>query len=166
MASGRIHDRFNLLALPLLCVFLYLLDTRMIFLGVSVIGYLFSTFIFSPDSDLRPKKRAGLFGIFLYAYSLYFRHRGRSHSILFGTITRFIYLLVVVAVCVFVFTDSENYMHYFQEFRDYMIGFNTRDFKYQAPLYFMFGSFCSDLVHVTTDVLSDFLKKLKKFPFG
>ena len=49
-----------------------------------------------------PKKRTGILQYVLYPYSILFKHRGLSHSILFGTLLRFIYGLVIFGILIFV----------------------------------------------------------------
>ncbi len=68
------------------------------------VGYLFSLFFISPDLDLarcEARRRWGPFGIIWFPYDKLFRHRGISHSLLFGTATRLIYLAVILGLPAF-----------------------------------------------------------------
>jgi uncharacterized metal-binding protein len=57
--------------------------------------YLFSSLFFSPDLDLRrnsSRRRWGPLGFIWTPYTKVFKHRGVSHSLVFGTMTRLLYL--------------------------------------------------------------------------
>ncbi len=104
MPSGKTHDKINLVFLPFLTLILWFFpswfDLRAnepyfdgIYLWVA--SYLISVFLLSPDLDLhknRSKKNWGLLRFIWYPYSKIFKHRGISHSLFFGTLTRIFYL--------------------------------------------------------------------------
>lgn len=96
MALGRYHDTFNL-------AFGAVISGAMIGFGVETLitvafstGWLFSTLIFGPDSDLTVKRRTQILRYFLWPYSLFFRHRGISHHFFWGTVSRNLYLLILL----------------------------------------------------------------------
>jgi uncharacterized metal-binding protein len=110
--SGRTHTTVDLILLLSILAVLFswrevVIDWvgsverfRTCVLGFSL-AYLFSTFFLSPDLDLdrcRARSRWGIFGMLWYPYSKIFRHRGISHSIIFGMVTRILYLILIVAL--------------------------------------------------------------------
>jgi uncharacterized metal-binding protein len=99
MPSGRTHTAFELLIAPGFAAGLYVLFEPS--LGeVALFGgtYLLSSLFLSPDLDLHKnlaRRRWGPLGFIWTPYSKIFKHRGLSHSLLLGPITRLIYLGVV-----------------------------------------------------------------------
>jgi len=166
MASGKVHDFINLIVGGFLsgAVFIYL-DS---FLGAIcfLLGWLFSTFIFGPDTDIMPKKRAWIFKIFLYPYSWIFKHRGLSHHILFGTFTRVIYLIFIGALLVSIvnsfFYPDLTLTNYGKALFSFFFNFNLDLPLYKALTWFYIGVFLADASHVLVDHLSSYLKKLIK----
>ena len=69
-------------------------------LAVFVGGYLFSSLLLSPDLDLHKnaaRRRWGPLGFIWAPYSRVFKHRGLSHSLVLGPLTRLLYLGIVLA---------------------------------------------------------------------
>jgi uncharacterized metal-binding protein len=67
------------------------------------LSYTFSNFYLSPDLDLArssPKNNWGPLKFIWIPYSKIFKHRGISHSIIFGTLTRIIYLLLIIIILI------------------------------------------------------------------
>jgi uncharacterized metal-binding protein len=67
-------------------------------------GFAFGMFFLSPDLDLarsRPAKRWGILSILWWPYARLFRHRGLSHHIFWGPLTRLAYLAVIAAAAYF-----------------------------------------------------------------
>ena len=102
MAKGMTHDRFNFLIGAIMTVSVYGWGLQWQAVIGFACGWLLSTYILSPDLDIMPKKRTGILQFVLYPYSILFKHRGWSHSLLFGTFTRVFYGLVVFFVFVHV----------------------------------------------------------------
>ncbi len=101
MAKGVWHDRFNLILGASVSGTLIGLEVDpVIIVGVSA-GWLFSTLIFGPDSDITPKRRTQILRYFLYPYSLFFRHRGLSHHFLWGTVSRNLYLISILIFLIY-----------------------------------------------------------------
>ena len=66
-----------------------------------IAGYLFSLFFLSPDLDLHrsmAKRAWGPLGFIWKPYDWLFDHRGFSHSLLFGTATRLLYLFIMIGL--------------------------------------------------------------------
>lgn len=69
---------------------------------LSGFAFTFATLFLSPDLDLNysnPARNWGPLRILWWPYSLFFKHRGLSHSILFSSITRLSYLALVLCLC-------------------------------------------------------------------
>ena len=63
------------------------------------IGYAFSTFFLSPDLDLfysKASKNWKLLRVIWWPYSKLMKHRGLSHSLLLSTLSKLLYISVVV----------------------------------------------------------------------
>lgn len=99
MPSGKTHLRIELLLLPAwVALFYFLIDTSWQAGALFAGAYLFSSLLLSPDLDLRhnrSRRRWGLLGFIWIPYTKIFKHRGVSHSLLFGTLTRLGYLGVL-----------------------------------------------------------------------
>lgn len=96
MPSGRIHEAVNVLALPGALWFLPESFSKAGF----VIGYLVGTFWVTPDLDLtksRPMRRWGRLRLLWLPYAWFFRHRGLSHRLILGALTRLLYLAVAAS---------------------------------------------------------------------
>lgn len=102
MPSGRTHKAVELILWPGFVAGLYILfqptwGELAIFSGT----YLASSLLLSPDLDLRhniSRRRWGLLGFIWVPYFKVFKHRGLSHSLLLGPLTRLIYLGLIVGL--------------------------------------------------------------------
>lgn len=96
MPSGKTHLRIELLLFPVFVTLFYLLiDVSSSAVALFAGAYLFSSLMLSPDLDLRynqTRRRWGLLGFVWIPYTKIFKHRGVSHSVLFGPLTRLCYL--------------------------------------------------------------------------
>ncbi|MEI8345915.1 MAG: DUF2227 family putative metal-binding protein [Pseudomonadota bacterium] len=164
MSKGKGHDRFNLLlGAVILGILLGFEKSWQLCLSFSI-GWLLSTLLFSPDADLGPQKRTGILRLFLYPYTFLSRHRGWSHSILWGTLGRILYLTVVVGVLVYLF-NRLGYLPYtaknfFQLVEKFIRHYDYRQFHYKVAVWFLVGMFGADLCHVFLDRVSTFFKRL------
>lgn len=164
MANGKTHDRVNLIVGTVSSGVLLGLGQNPYVTGSFAFGWLVSTLIFSPDSDLMPKARTGPLRFFLYPYSVFFKHRGLSHSFLFGTLTRFIYGFVMLGLLTYVLNEmgkiSVSPEDYFKFLYSWFGNFNYDLVQYQMLSWLFGGAFLADLCHVFTDVISSGLKKM------
>ena len=164
MAQGKNHDRINLIVGTVLASLLWISLKSFLLLGFFSSGWLFSTFIFSPDSDFMPKKRAGILRFVLYPYALLFKHRGVSHSFIWGTLTRLIYLILMTFLGIFVLSKMDylktNHEDFLAIILDIIRNFNLENPFYLAMVWLYLGMFGADFTHVLTDKVSTFLKKL------
>lgn len=164
MALGKTHDRINLIMGTLICGVLIGFGQDPYVTGSFAFGWLVSTLIFSPDSDLMPKARTGPLRFFLYPYSVFFKHRGLSHSFLFGTVTRFVYGILMLGLLTYVLYEMDKIKFspkdYFSFLYYWLRAFNYDYLQYQMLAWLFGGAFLADLCHIFTDVISSGLKKL------
>ena len=164
MASGKWHDRFSL-------IFGAVLTGPLIALGLNLavalsftVGYLFATLMFSPDTDVMPKKRSGILQFFLYPYSILFKHRGLSHMIVIGTLTRIFYGLIVCSIAFYVLHGLGHISISHTDFLDglgiFLTHYDYNLFEYQVVTWIILGMISADLCHIIVDRLSSLLKKL------
>ncbi len=102
MPSGKTHLRIELFLLPVFGTLFYLfVDVSWTAVALFAGAYLFSSLMLSPDLDLRhnqARRRWGLLGFVWIPYTKIFKHRGISHSFLFGTLTRLGYLGLIAVL--------------------------------------------------------------------
>lgn len=104
MPSGETHLKLELILLPGFLVAFYLLNPNLESLILFGLAYLFSSLLLSPDLDLKVNKsrrRWGPLRFIWFPYTKIFKHRGLSHSLLFGSLTRLAYLAVIIALLLF-----------------------------------------------------------------
>jgi uncharacterized metal-binding protein len=110
--SGKTHSLINLSVMVPATVVAYnhkIAEPHVIAVGLGF--FLFATFFMGPDLDLKqsgPTRRWGLFRFLWRPYEWIFSHRGWSHSILIGSLTRLVYLAVVFlsALIIYVWLKS------------------------------------------------------------
>lgn len=104
MPSGRHHLQLELFLLPLALIGLRLLGQDWPGLLAFGAAYLFSSLWLSPDLDLRSndaRRRWRLLGFIWIPYTKVFKHRGLSHNLLLGPLTRIGYLFLLGFLVVF-----------------------------------------------------------------
>ena len=164
MASGKLHDKVNLGTGAVLTGLLVGLERSLPVVISFVVGWLFATLIFSPDTDIMPKKRAGLLRFFLYPYSILFKHRGVSHMLLVGTLVRIVYGFVVFSTMLFVL-NGMGYVQFgapdfFQFVLSYFLNFDYSLIHYKIFVWLFVGMVGADLCHILFDKLSSFVRKI------
>jgi uncharacterized metal-binding protein len=99
MPSGKTHRIVELALLPgLTAGYVVLLRPSPTELAAFTGTYAFSSLFLSPDLDLQhndARKRWGPLGFLWVPYAKIFKHRGMSHSLVWGPLTRLLYLTVV-----------------------------------------------------------------------
>ena len=111
MPSGKTHTRIDLfLLVVILAAAAYFWGGLAGFFGrdemaeyamAFVVAYLFGTFLLSPDMDLNtsgPMKNWGVLRLLWRPYAHLFKHRGISHMPIVGTLTRVLYIFIVLYV--------------------------------------------------------------------
>ncbi len=100
MPSGKTHTRFELLLFPVFAgAYYYSLQPSWTELALFASAYLLVSLFLSPDLDLHKnssKRRWGPLGFIWRPYSTLFKHRGISHSRIFGPLTRLAYLGIII----------------------------------------------------------------------
>ncbi|MCH9627683.1 MAG: hypothetical protein S4CHLAM2_13250 [Chlamydiales bacterium] len=130
MANYKTHSTFNIfLALPALLVGIYYsLHPPYALLLTFVITFTYCTLFMSPDLDLVHNiKLVSLRGVLSLPFRLYsrvFKHRGLSHSFLFGSLTRIVWLagmafLVFFLICE-VLPSKHSFMAYYGAYKYYI----------------------------------------------
>lgn len=166
MARGKTHDRVNLICGSIVTGGLIGFERNLLIIIGFIVGFLISTLVISPDLDIGPKKRTKWLQIFLYPYSIFFQHRGYSHSILFGTLTRIIYGLIVFLLIVFSLKRMD-YIDYGEEAFLSSLWHFLREFDYSLiPYKFLswtfFGMFLADILHIILDKISSKWGRFKR----
>lgn len=164
MAKGKNHDRWNLLIGGVLSGALLGVTLKWPLFIAFNLGWMLSTFILSPDLDTMPKKRAGILRFFLYPYSLLFKHRGLSHSVLFGTLTRVFYGVLAFFLCIFVLYKMQyislNPQHLGKSLWIYLLNYDLKQTSYLILTWVFIGMLGADLSHIFLDKVSSSLKNL------
>ena len=148
MPLYKTHAKLNILiVLPLVvgvCTYLQKVDNRL--LPHFIVAFIYGTLFLGPDLDVADKiKLFSIRGFFTFPFRFYakvFRHRGISHSIFFGTLTRLAYLSVIVTICCYIVDIS------------YLNSKGILDFtqKYKSPMITIFtGLFLADFFHILLD---------------
>lgn len=106
MSNYAGHARFNLLLLlPIAGSAAYFLGLPLPSILLAAGAFAYGTLFMSPDLDLAYQIRLaslrGILSIPFRSYARLFSHRGLSHSILFGTATRLIWLLLFILLALF-----------------------------------------------------------------
>lgn len=148
MANFRGHTTFNLgAALPITTLgILYFLDPPRSLVWVYVACFVYSTLFMSPDMDLAHQIRLnslrGVLTLPFRGYSLLFRHRGLSHHLFLGTLTRVVWLFGAVILVNWIYTQKllrpEDWLPFFQE--------HQLELKYGFA-----GLFVADAAHLWMD---------------
>lgn len=162
MALGRSHDFVNLLALPV-CLYY----TPKEFYLPFTLGYLFGTFLLSPDLDLKvskPSKRWKGMRWVWRPYQTISKHRGLSHVPLLGSFIRFGYLLLVLLFIYFVIVGFAS--RYAPGFKDLLLSFDPFEVlsalgQKEEVFYFALGVIVSEVFHIFLDLTSSFFKRFK-----
>ena len=100
MPSGSTHLKFEIATLPIWTFGGAILGVPWEELVIFTLSYVAASLFLSPDLDLERSdtaRRWGALRILWIPYSKVFKHRGLSHSILFGPLTRVLYLAALGA---------------------------------------------------------------------
>lgn len=163
MASGKWHDRFSLIFGAILTGIIFSFFDWVIAAAFTS-GFLFATLMFSPDTDVMPKKRSGILQFFLYPYSILFKHRGFSHYLILGTLTRVFYGMIVMAIIFYVLHGlghtNISHEHILESYKVFFTHYDYRLFEYKVATWLIGGMLMADVCHIFIDRLSSFLKKL------
>ena len=151
MSNYKGHCSFNiLLTLPVLIVAGYfLLHPNWEWSLTFSLAFLYGTFFMSPDLDLAEKIRLfslrGFLTLPFRSYSKFFHHRGLSHSILFGTLTRILWLSLWAVILFFVIYQS------LPSTKPIIASFQAHKWFF---IYGISGLFAADISHILLDKIS------------
>lgn len=123
------------------------------------LSYLFSSLMFSPDLDLRHNRSRnnwGILGCVWLPYTKIFKHRGLSHSLLFGTVTRLFYLCIMVAFAVLGAWAIQRYLL----LTDWQVpSFQVDHFSYYWIGILFVGLWLPNAIHIITDYVHSAWKR-------
>ena len=149
MAQYKTHTLFNLLlALPLfLAALFYLLHPKLYYEATFAGAFLYGTLFMSPDLDIANKiKLFSLRGFFSLPFRLYarvFKHRGLSHHVIFGTLTRVLWLAIAALGILYLVNQAlpsrDSVMNLYQMYKPFI-------------WYGLGGLFAADLCHLLLDL--------------
>ena len=161
MPSGKKHLEINKNILIIL-VFIFYLTNFFMWGKWFLIGYLFAIYYLTPDLDkdgTDPDRAWGAMQCLWNFYSRLFAHRGASHNLLWGTVSRVAYLsglivVVYVLFCFFVLEQSINIINPLSILTDFVVLNKIIIMKFIA------GIFIADICHIFADWF--FSRKKKK----
>lgn len=147
MAQYKTHTRFNLLlALPLIVFVLYKCHLKFEEMLTFSICFSYSTLFLNPDMDISYKfKLFSLKGFLTFPFRIYsaiFTHRGISHNLFLGSITRILFLALFIATILFFMNLSLP--------QDFLLRF-WNNYKHLFLFGFL-GIFLADLCHLLLDM--------------
>ncbi len=127
MSNYKTHTKFNLfLALPILtAIGYYTLHPSTILLSTFAGVFAYCTLFMSPDLDLahqiKLKSLRGFFSLPFRFYSKIFKHRGLSHSALFGSLTRILWLAGIALLTFYlvysVLPDERTFVRFYGHYK-------------------------------------------------
>lgn len=159
MSNYRTHTLFNfLLALPIcgaVAVVVWAPPFSWVITAAAV--FIYGTLFMNPDLDLayqiNPRSIRGILAFPFRGYAMIFRHRGLSHSLLFGTLTRLIWLGLWVVLCCYLYENFSSktirWMRLFDRYEPLLIAGSM-------------GLFLADASHLLLDKLHSLRGKSQK----
>jgi uncharacterized metal-binding protein len=172
MPSGRTHDRITfILALPTAAA-TYYFTRDWILTTIVTAGLLFGGLMFGPDLDTQSVHytRWGPLRFMWWPYKVALAHRSRlSHGILFGTIIRIVYFLLIVslllAACLFLrdwyLTDTSASVMQVQDAFSRVLEI-IKPIKRDYLIAAFAGLWVGAASHTASDVLGSFFKSVKR----
>lgn len=115
--------------------------------AIFVLAYLFGTFLLSPDMDLAKSEPMANWGLLRWIWRPYanlFKHRGISHTPILGTLTRVLYLLVVIYMILAIINVCFE-MDWKMSFR------HLNKINWTAAIWALAGLCLPDLFHILAD---------------
>ena len=100
MPDGKTHIKINKVVFVLIAVLVYLMN-YIVPMKWFLFGFIFGMYYLTPDLDTDgtdPDKNWGMFQFMWNGYSKIFVHRGISHSVFFGTLTRLVTLSIIILI--------------------------------------------------------------------
>ena len=159
MPSGRVHLRLDLMVLTIFIGLLYTYkhllsqfkdEEILTFMIIFVLSYSFSSLFLSPDLDLfrsRSRTNWGILIVLWWPYSRIFKHRGLSHSIVFGTLTRIVYLALAATALITI-------IHYVFDLDIDISKIKPRDIDIRIAIAVLMGLYLPNVIHILADRIS------------
>lgn len=148
MPQYKTHAAINLcFALPLFLIIIYLfLDPTHTYLLIFSSAFIYTSLFMSPDMDVARKIKwyslRGFLSLPFRSYSRVFKHRGVSHSLLLGSLSRIVWLTLFTALILYacngITFSTHHIMSYYTHYK-------------KELLYGFFGICSADVVHILTD---------------
>jgi len=112
------------------------------------VAFVYTTLFMSPDMDIAHRIKwyslRGLLSLPFRSYSQLFKHRGLSHSLLFGSLTRIVwlasFLFALLYICKLAYIPFDDLLLYCATYK-------------KIALYTLAGIFLADASHILTDKL-------------
>lgn len=149
MSSYKQHSSFNLfIGLPLLLLAIgYFIHPHHYLLATFAAAFVYSTIFMNPDLDLahsiRLRSVRGFLSLPFRSYSRIFRHRGLSHHLLFGSLTRILWLFGWFLLAFFLV---------YQTFPEKKLAFSFYK-TYKFYILYIFAGICTaDWCHLLLDI--------------
>lgn len=184
MPNLKTHNRVNTwLMLPLsVGSFYYYVTANYQLLIAFSVSFLYATFFASPDMDLANQiKLISLRGFltlpFRILYAPFVKHRGASHSLLFGTIGRLMTMIIFILMIIFVYRCGQTivmkgfiatyhlknlFLYSLETITFSFLSINKLSAEKQMVLAFGLGGFLvADISHIALDQLNTKLKFLR-----
>ena len=143
----KTHTRFNIfIALPILCFGIYYFwHPKINFLMTFFFSFCYATLFMNPDVDISDKNKLfSIKGFLTFPFRIYskiFKHRGLSHSIVFGTMTRILFLFILFLCLLFLLNKTISS----KDFLSFSLGYKT------YILFAISGIFLADMCHLLLD---------------
>ena len=159
MALGKSHDRFNFVMAFIFLFYLLHLQLDYLFCSFFILGWIYSTFYFSPDSDIVPKRRLGILRMFFYPYSMFFKHRGSSHHLILGTLVRALYSFMLIYLGIWILYRFEIITRHPNDVFLFFSKYNITKVEYKLITWFFIGMFLADACHIFLDKVTSMFKR-------
>ncbi len=172
MPDGRTHDLITILLAAPTAAVTYQITNDWTMTAITTGGMVFGGLMFGPDLDIQSRQytRWGPLRFLWWPYKVVLPHRSRfSHGIVFGTLVRVIYFVIICALTLAVALYARDMYLYrakwgFGEFTDAF----ARVWEILTPIrrsYLLaafIGLWIGATSHTVTDVLGSFFKSVRK----
>lgn len=148
MSNYRTHVNFNMFfAFPIaIAGVYYMYEPSIDLITTFSVAFCYGTYFMNPDLDLihlvKPFSLRGILTLPFRFYSKIFKHRGLSHSIMFGTATRLLWIFAVAFLVFYliyrVVPSEQTFLFYLSSYKLYL-------------LYGLAGVVFADLCHIILD---------------
>jgi uncharacterized metal-binding protein len=165
MPGYRVHTVLNLSAAGVFAhTAVAKFEMQPALVGFAAASFIFATLMLSPDLDLKhssPTKNWWLLRWIWRPYQWLFKHRGLSHSLLFSTVTRVVYLALVSATIFTLIAAGKGEAWGLDEaLAQSLSGLSIPTDEWSALVAIGAGIWLSDLCHIAVDRVTSACKIL------